>query len=366
MESKRECYLIDVLDTRNGMPHLVRRDFVYDDCLKLYTLELDIILQEFPFRISYEDERAIDTGGVARDFFCAFWEVALVKHFDGSNLLVPSSHAQIDISVLPKLGCILAHGFMTTGFLPTKIAFPVIAATFLGPMVAIEDKILLESFIDYLCVFESNQLRQATLLAKQSVTFTKQLETALVNLLGRFGARESPTPGNIHKMVTEVARHELMMKPACSLLALHSGVPKEYLTFFSKEFSIASLFSLYKILNASPEMVLAAIREPESMTHSETRIFEYITTFVGSLGVDQIRRFLRFVTGGSAMLGKEICITFNSLQGFARRPISHTCSCTLELSTSYLTYPEFAEEFSLVLASDIYDGGVSLWAMDAV
>ena len=46
------------------------------------------ILKEFPFRIRYEDERAVDTGGVCRDMFSAFWEEAHRKHFDGEKLLV--------------------------------------------------------------------------------------------------------------------------------------------------------------------------------------------------------------------------------------------------------------------------------------
>ena len=66
------------------------------------------------------------------------------------------------------------------------------------------------------------------------------------------------------------------------------------------------------------------------------------------------------------MLGTAIKVTFNSLDGFARIPFSHTCTCTFEISTTYITYPEFKEDFSILLASDIVAGGKSFWAMDAV
>ena len=102
------------------------------------------------------------------------------------------------------------------------------------------------------------------------------------------------------------------------------------------------------------------------MTIVQTRVFGYLLSFVGSLDCDQLRRFLRFVTGGSTVLGTEIEVTFNTLDGFARRPISHTCTCTLEISTTYSTYPEFIEDFSILLASDTFAGAKFFWAMDAV
>ena len=60
------------------------------------------------------------------------------------------------------------------------------------------------------------------------------------------------------------------------------------------------------------------------------------------------------------MITKSIKVHFNSLKGIARRPISHTCSCTLELPTSYVSFLEFEKEFSLVLTSE------DAWAMDAI
>lgn len=51
------------------------------------------------------------------------------------------------------------------------------------------------------------------------------------------------------------------------------------------------------------------------------------------------------------MSAPEIIITFNKLEGLARRPISHTCTSTLELSSSYSSLTEFTEEFLNVIAN---------------
>ena len=45
---------------------------------------------------------------------------------------------------------------------------------------------------------------------------------------------------------------------------------------------------------------------------------------------EEVRRFLKFVTGSAVLLSKRITVTFNSLNGIQRRPIAHTCDCNLE------------------------------------
>ena len=72
--------------------------------------------------------------------------------------------------------------------------------------------------------------------------------------------------------------------------------------------------------------------------------------------------FLLFVTGSAVYLAKSIQVTFNNLSGLARRPVSHTCSCTLELPVSYKTRHEIISEFQEVLK----EADVIAWRMDAI
>ena len=85
------------------------------------------MVHEYPFRIAYKHEKAINTGGVSRDFFSAFWEVVYIKDFDGGSTYIPSVHPHADMSHYRVLGSILAHGFMSCGLLPNRLAFPVVA-----------------------------------------------------------------------------------------------------------------------------------------------------------------------------------------------------------------------------------------------
>ena len=44
-------------------------------------------------------------------------------------------------------------------------------------------------------------------------------------------------------------------------------------------------------------------------------------------------------------MGQDITITFNSFEGFGGRVISHICSSTLELTSTYESYDIFEDEF---------------------
>ena len=69
---------------------------------------------------------------------------------------------------------------------------------------------------------------------------------------------------------------------------------------------------------------------------------------------DELCAFVRFITGSSVIMVTSITISFNSLDGFARRPISHTCSAMLEISSTYKSFPEFVSEFRSVLTNSDY------------
>lgn len=96
------------------------------------------------------------------------------------------------------------------------------------------------------------------------------------------------------------------------------------------------------------------------MNSAEERVYSYLVTFVGNMKNDELRLFIRFVKGSSSVVAKKINSSFNNLSGLARRPISHTCDCGLELSIAYSTFPEFEQEFSKVLSSEYS------WIMDAL
>jgi hypothetical protein len=181
----------------------------------------------------------------------------------------------------------------------------------------------------------------------------------LINLLN---ARKFPP--------LQTSGNSLLFKPretvGCKALILGEGfqysvhnVPKALHEFWNK-YSVEELFELYKALNASTSAVLKRITEPADMNAAQARTFSYLLTYIGNMKYNELRLFIRFVTGSSVMTAQDITVYFNYLSGLQRRPISHTCDSGLQLPVEYSTFPEFEQEFSAVLANE------QSWIMDSV
>ena len=112
-------------------------------------------------------------------------------------------------------------------------------------------------------------------------------------------------------------------------------------------------------LTATPSKVLEVLDEPDFVHSAQERVYGYLRQFIGNMKMDEVRNFLRFVTGSSVLSNAAIKVTFNALGGLARRPIAHTCDNSVELSTEYLTYVDFTSEFEAILSE--YS-----WSMDIV
>jgi len=349
-------FMMDELDTHHGQTRPIHRTAVVEDVMEMYKSHLPAILEEFPFVVEYIGERAVDTGGVCREMFSQFWGKTYLVYFDGESLLVPAVNPNTELSTLPLLGTIISHGFMVCGYLPIRIAFPVVAAILLGPEVKISDAILLESLVEYVSSFDRQILHEA--LSGPFVSST--LQGKVLDILSRLGCTEVPTPANIHQLIIKVAKHQFCIKPLGNLYRMHSGVPQSYHAFW-KKFSVERLHQLYKALNATPNSVLAILDEPEEMNAAQERIFTFLKSFIGNMKQSEVGLFLRFVTGSSVLIAERIKTIFNNSTGLRRCPTSHTCDCVLELPISYTTYPEFEYEFSKVLADEEF-----AWAMDNV
>ena len=293
------------LSCEQGSPHLIRRDHVYTDVLELYK-DFSAIATEFPFRVVFDDEPAIDSGGVARDMFSGFWSCAFDKSFDGSGSLISTTHPTIDMSVFPILGKILSHGYIACAFLPVHISFLVIAASLLGPDVQISDSILCKSFITYLSFHDAGILRDA-FGQLESTSFSSHLQSSLMVVLGNYGCRQIPSPQNIQSLVTMGARHQFLVKLLAALYLMFGGIPNEHKSFW-KNVSVDHLMKLYLASNATAHNVLSVIMEPLVLEPLQETTYYYLLQYVGNMSNSEVRRFLRYVTGSSALVIDEIII----------------------------------------------------------
>lgn len=304
-------------------------------------------------------EQAVDLGGVSRDVMSAFWQTTYEKLFDCSKLFVPVVSPHVEFSLLPALGKILSHGYLCTGFLPTQIAFPSLAAMLLGPGAIIEDNVLVESFLDYVSDVDRNVLHAAVQIATHTskCSFPPDVQEQLLTVLSNYGCWQIPAPTNLSQTVTDIARFLFLTSAICMI---NSGIPSLHQPFWCTK-SPQDLYHIYQTLTATPVKVLNLLEDPYCINKAQRTVFGYLQQFIGSMTLEEVRVFLRFVTGSSVCTGKKIEVSYNTLSGIAQRPIAHTCSNMLELPATYQCYPEFVKEFKLVLSDDTYT-----WIMDSL
>ena len=334
--------------------HQVDRKNIYSSVQKLF--EGDGMEDQFPLRISFTGERGFDLGGVYRDMLSAFWEAAYVKVFDGGGLLTPVLHPQVDLHTLQVLGKILSHGYISSGCLPIRIAFPTLVAILPLQSGEVSDSLLVNTLLQTVSAVEAIALKKAL----RASSFSADQQVQLMSILSRFGSRQLPTARGLRQQMIQVARFEFLVKPSAALNAISAGIPNSHSRFWHS-MSVHAFYCIYQSLSATPAKVLDLIMEPDIENSNQERVFGYLKQYVGDMKPEEIRHFLRFVTGFPVCPSSGIRITFNTLSGMGRQPIGHTCSCVLSLSTTYITYEEFTREVRAILFSE-----EDAWRLDGV
>ncbi len=333
---------------------------MFEDTISLYQNQRQRLLKEYPFRVCFKGENGLDVGGVARDMFSAFYEAAYECFFDGSSQLRPAVFPEMDKSSLSTFGFVLSHAYLMSGILPTKIVFPCLAQCLLGLSVVLSDSIVMEAFVDSISIHESGIVKIAMVEVENKLSvFSPEVSSGLISLFGRFDSRKAPTPSNFKQMLINLARYDFFIKPSAALSFISQGVPEQHHSFWSG-MGVDGLFALYRAQSVSTAMVLKMLDEAEGSNPSQERVLVYLRQFIGNMGLDDLRVFLRFVTGSSVCSCMKISIGFNTLTGTLRRPIAHTCAPSLILSSTYPNYQEFASEFRTFFASE------HIWTMDGL
>ncbi len=359
-ENDRIMYMESLTLERACLPFKITRNTVFDDVVTLYKNQGSEVLQYYPFRVQFLGERAIDIGGVARDMFSAFFEMAYKKLFDGCSLLSPVVHPGMDVSTLKVIGFVISHAYLVTGLLPVQIAFPCLSLSLLGTSVTVSKSILLDSFVKSISIHEAGLVNQALTEIKSGASvFSATVMNGIVLLFSRFNVRELPTPEKFQDMLMNVAHYEFIAKPSSALSIINSGIPSQHIAFW-ESINLTYLLSVYQAQCVSSTMVLKMFDDAEGENETEERVIGYVRQFIGNMSSDELAIFLRFATGSAVCSSSQVGVIFNKTSGISRRPIAHTCSPSLELSTTYISYSEFVSEFKACIISEYS------WTMDSI
>ena len=342
---ERLSYMDQHTNSLDGDEHSIERRNVFSDVMDLY--KAGEIVNECPIFIKFKGENAIDNGGVQRDMISSFWEVAYQRLFEGAALLTPMVHPQMDLSIFPIIGCILSHGYLTTGILPVRVALPTLICMLLGPAASVSKKLLLETLVDFISAEERKVIKQA-LAHTNSGAYPNDLQNDLEDILATYGVRVLPKPSTLPKIIEQVAYYQFINKPAAAIALINSGIPVIHRNFWMDK-SPDYIAELHKHLTVTPAKMLQFLRLPDAHTPQQQQVCSYLRTMIGNLNKDKLRLLMRFITGSCVCTTNKIVVAFNGLQGFARRPLAYTCDCLLQLPTAYVNYDDFYSDFRSIL-----------------
>ncbi len=157
--------------------------------------------------------------------------------------------------------------------------------------------------------------------------------------LSRFGCRVVLT-STLMDVIEQTSRCDFISKPAAGIALIYSGIPDRHRQCLAwKITSRCTEHIIYEQLTLTPKKVASCSVfqiEPECTSKQESRVCEYVLLMIENMQIFDLGRFMRFVTGSSVCNAGQITVTFNGLSGLRRRPIAHTCDCSLELPSSYI------------------------------
>ena len=322
------------------------------DLIQAFSKE-DIMLCEIKVVMVDErgnDEMGLDLKGVYRDAVSCFWQEFYNTSTIGERERVPALRHDFQLSEWTAVARILVKGVLDLGYFPVLLSETFLAGVVFGEIQIVQDT-LLQSFNRYLAKDEEIAVHQA--LCENNIS------EEFIDLLDRFDCRKMPTTENAKGLILEIAHKEIVQKAQyvadCWRDVLQTGFQGTMLS------SMDGLRKIFNDIQPTNKKVLDMIHANHLNSHissGEQETLKYLKRFVRGLELAQLKSFLMFVTGADVICVESIKIEFTKLEGLERRPIAHTCSCVLELPSTYDSYTEFRAEFSNVLAKEKWQNDI--------
>ncbi len=291
-----------------------------------------------------------DGRGVLRDIITEFWNLLFISAAIGASEKVPAIRHDFQSKEWEAIARILVYGYIREGYIPIQLSPAFLSSCLFGEC-SITKIFLVESFKAYLSMGEQ-EIVNDVLSGKLN-----PMDDDVLDFLSSFKCFKSPAEkSDFESIIWELAHQEIIQKPRyiANCWGPIVSILKAYPPFQSPD-NVVSLFNekrpngrkVIKMLDAHPS------------NDAERACFDHLKRYIRSVE-GNIGCFLHFTTGSNILVCEKIAIMFNKLDGKARRPIAHTCTPLLEISSTYQNYNELAEEFSNVLRNK------SSWEFDIV
>lgn len=283
----------------------------------------------------------VETGvgsGIALDCITDFWSKFYETKTSGTTYKIPDLHHAIQEREWGAVARIVPFGWQRLKYLPIQLAPP-----FLKEALSLTTKncSLMEAFFNYVSPTEKDVLTEAL------NDFNGADIEEVLSILSSHNCTTLPSAENLPRLLEEIAHKELVQQPSFIIKCW-----KPILEPIGESLGDGGLEDILSNLQPKARNVTKCIEFPAERTTSL-----HLQRFIREINEKHLGQFLRYCTGSDLFLSKLIKITFTNMSEFTRRPVAHTCTFLLELSSNYSNYSEFRSEFLSVLQSGV-------WVMD--
>lgn len=326
----------------------VHRSLIREDMIEIFSdpYILKCSLQAIIINQHGHDEAGRGSG-VLREVFSLFWKECYESHMLGETERVPYIRHDFDRNKWEAVGRILVKGYIECQYFPLKISKAFLVACLFGEG-SVTRKMLQDSFKHYVSNSEAS-------LIEGCLSDSIQCDSAeMLEFLSAFDCKRKPTHENIIEIIREVSHKELIQKP--QYVADCWGPIVSHLKIYFSD--VCSLDDLYSSLLPTNVKVINILKATTA-TAAEGETLAHLKRFIRGLDESKLAMFLRFTTASDVLVTDTLTIFFTNQEGLQRKPVAHTCSCTLEVPSTYSSFCELREEFMAILNSDS-------WEMDIV
>ena len=308
---------------------------------------MDCAIKVVMVNSSGKQELGVDNRGVFRDALSAFWSQFYDSCTVGEQERIPVVRHDFQVLEWTAIARIFVKGYKDANVFPIKLS-KVFICTVLFNEEVITNDLMFESFLSYISSDEKDLVTEALKNDELSEEQNEEWE----EFLERFGSRKIPKFEQRFDVILEISHKELIQ--VAQYIIDSWKTPTKDTDTFENISTVDDSNQLYEKYKPTVKRVLGLIDAKPSCA-SQRDALSYLKRYIRGLEDDKLAKFLRFCTGATMIWIEKITVESTNLEGFERRPIAHICGATLELPTTYSSFPQFREEMNNILSSEFWD-----------
>ncbi|XP_071842527.1 uncharacterized protein [Apostichopus japonicus] len=322
----------------------IKREEVVDCLFNIHT-NPEICKQKM--KVCFEGESGDDFGGLTKEALTLFWNNVTKEFFTGEHITVPGlplHRLRKEEWKFRSLGRILTHTVALTGALPCRLSQSgIIAMVFdsgVNPEYLWKDCLMFVSPAENVLIYKA---------LNDFASLTPTLLDRLTTFFSVNGLLEVPKRDEIRDQLLAIATEKLVKSPSRFYALMREGIPEAHLGLFWRHLSLEHVSYIMDSQRPTPSRVVEALRTADDLRPQEECVLYFLTEYIRSHDTDDLLNFLLFATASIHLPEGGITVSFVATSGLLRRPVAHTCSNTLEISTAYNSSQEFKREMNLYL-----------------